>query len=313
MSFANLIRCVLLALLLGSGAALADVPRLTVIVNDLGNPYFQALSASVRATAREQFGPDVTVRVMSSGYDLERQRKQIDATRAEGVDLLILTAAHPTALAADVEALREEGVIVVAVDVATVGARLTITTHNVEAGFIACTHLAQTLNRSGRIAILDGPPVSSIGERNAGCAEALQRFPRVEIVARENSGASHLGGIEAMTRLLSIEPDLDGVFAINDPAALGAASVLEFSGRTDIPIASVDGSPEVVLALRGGSTPLLNTAAQFPWQIGREAVIRGLALLGTEDRLEETVLIPAELIKRDNAHLFCDWRRCESQ
>ncbi|TGG90420.1 hypothetical protein E4656_18655 [Natronospirillum operosum] len=306
----ELIRRTLLVLLFCCGFAAAEQPRLTVIVNDLGNPYFQALSASIRATAREHLGPDASVQVMSSGYDLERQRRQIEAARGQGVDLLILTAAHPAALEADVEALRAEGTVVVAVDVATAGARLTITTHNVEAGFIACTQLAQYLNREGRIAILDGPPVSSIGERNAGCAEALQRFPRVEIVAWENSGASHLGGIEAMTRLLSREPELDGVFAINDPAALGAASALEFRGRSDIPIASVDGSPEVVMALRAGNTPLLNTAAQFPWQIGREAVLRGLALLGTVDHLEETVLIPAELIHRDNAHQFCDWRRC---
>lgn len=287
-------------------------PHLAVIVNDMGNPYFEALSASVRETARTAAGPQVQVQVMSSGYDVDRQRAQIQEAVGAGANILILTAAHPTALEDDVRRLRRNGVVVIAVDVATVGAQITVMTHNVEAGFIACAHLGQYLNRDGRIAILDGPPVSSIVERLAGCAEALERTPQIEVVDRQNSGASQVGGMEAMTRLLTRNPDLDAVFSINDPAALGAQEAARFMNRTNIRIVSVDGAPAAVNALQGDDSLMLSTAAQFPRQIGREAVVRGLEALHSGSVLEETVLIPAELIHRGNAHLYCDWQHCET-
>lgn len=286
-------------------------PHLAVIVNDMGNPYFQALAASVRETARTTSGPQVPVQVMSNGYDVDRQRAQMHAAVAAGANILILTAAHPWELENDVRQLRRDGVVVVAVDVATAGAQITVTTHNVEAGFIACAHLGQYLNRDGRIAILGGPPVSSIVERLAGCEAALERTPQIEVVDRQNSGASQIGGMEAMTRVLTRNPDLDAVFSINDPAALGAQKAAQFMNRTDIRIVSVDGAPAVVDALQDEDTLLLSTAAQFPRQIGREAAVRGLEALHSSSVLEETILIPAELIHRGNAHLYCDWQHCD--
>lgn len=305
---------VLSGLLLASdhGETDAEEVKIAVLVNDLGNPYFQALASSVRDTARAELGPQVRVSVESSGYDVARQRRQIRAARDSGVNLLILTAAHPDELEPVVRELRDEGVAVVAVDVATQGAQITITTHNVEAGFFACQHMAESLNREGRVAILDGPPVSSIGERMDGCEAALRRYPRIDVVDRVNSGASDVGGVEAMTRLLTRHQDLDAVFSINDPASRGAESAARFQGRTDIRIASVDGSPALAEALQEEDTLYLNTAAQFPWRIGEEAVLRGLSILQTGDTREETVLIPVELIHRDNAHLYCDWRRCDT-
>lgn len=300
--------------LLASDHGQADIEevQIAVLVNDLGNPYFQALASSVRATARAELGPQARVSVKSSGYDVERQRQQIRSAQDDGVNMLILTAAHPTELESVVRELREEGVAVLAVDVATEGAQVTITTHNVEAGYFACQHMAESLNREGRVAILDGPPVSSIGERMDGCEAALRRYPRIDVVDRVNSGASDVGGVEAMTRLLTRHQDLDAVFSINDPAARGAESAARFQGRTDIRIASVDGSPALAEALREEDTLYLNTAAQFPWRIGEEAVLRGLSILRTGDTREETVLIPVELIHKDNAHLYCDWRRCDA-
>lgn len=286
-------------------------PHLAVIVNDMGNPYFQALSASVRETVRASEWPQAQVQVMSSGYDIDRQRAQIHDAVAAGANILILTAAHPSDLEDDVRELRRKGVIVIAVDVATAGAQITVMTHNVEAGFIACAHLGQYLNRDGRIAILDGPPVSSIVDRLAGCDAALERTPQIEVVDRQNSGASQVGGMEAMTHLLTRNPDLDAVFSINDPAAIGAQKAALFMDRTEVRIASVDGSPIAVNALQQDDSLMLSTAAQFPRQIGREAVLRGLEALRSESVLEETILIPAELIHRGNAHLYCDWRHCD--
>lgn len=316
----------LLALgLLSAGLALADTSgvdaegngqpeegpvSIAVLVNDLGNPYFQALAASARATARAELGADATVTVVSSGYGIERQRAQLLAAQAEGHRLIIISAAHPAALSPVIDELRADDIAVVAVDVAVSGAHITITTYNDQAGFMSCEHLAVELDGAGRVGILGGPPTASFLARVSGCEEALADFPDIEIVAHEDSAASYVGGIEAMTRLLARHADLDAVFSVSDLAAQGAATAARFSDRAEVRIASVDGSPEVVQALQAGDTPLLNTAAQFPRLMGSAAVERGLHFLRTGDVSEDMVLIRADIIHAGNAGRYCDWQRC---
>ncbi|MFY0665307.1 MAG: substrate-binding domain-containing protein [Natronospirillum sp.] len=303
----------LLVGMLGAAPVLATPPpnnrHIAVVVNDLGNTYFQTLASSVRNTAREIIGADAQVTVVSSGYDVTRQRQQLQQILASDAGLVVLTAAQPDALRDSVQALRDAGRMVVAVDVAALGAHLTITTDNYDAGYQSCQHLAAALGGAGDIAILDGPPVSSIVERLSGCQAALAEFPGVQIIDRENSGASYVGGLEAMSRLLTRHPSLAGVFSINDPASLGAEAAAAYQQRPVL-IASVDGSPAVVEALARGDGLLLNTAAQFPQEIGERAVRIGLQTLEDGVRDIGTMLIPVELITADNVTSYCVWSRC---
>lgn len=293
-------------------------PSLVVLVNDLGNSYFEALAGSARDTARSLWGADTDVRLYSSGYDVARQQAQLQSVAGAGPQLVLLTAAHPTALEAQVTALRQQGTVVIAVDVATAGADLVITTDNYQAGRLSCQHLAEQLSGRGRIAILDGPPVSSIGERLEGCDEALTHYPDIAVVDRENSGASYLGGLESMTRLLTRNTDLQGVFSINDPASEGAVAAIEGQDRYLV-VASVDGSPSAVSRLQSGNSQLINTAAQFPRRIAEEAVRQGAELLRDRVLNNEAVgppegheiLIPVDLIHAGNALNYCDWQRCD--
>lgn len=312
-----LAKVMVLVLSVGAGSthlsAQTPMPsRVTILVNDLGNDYFQVLSRSVRRTALDWFGNHVRVTVVSSGYDVERQRLQLNALLKVEPSLIVLSAADPVALSEEVQALQAMGHIVIAVDVQASGALITITTDNWDAGYRACQHLARALDAKGKVALLDGPPVSSIAERLEGCQQALYYFTNVEIVDRENSGASYVGGIEAMSRLMSRNPDLDGVFSINDPAALGASAAATLQGKTDLLIASVDGSPAFAAELRETEGPLLTSAAQFPQLMGARAIVFGLQMLRTENRTPQVHRIPVQLITRDNTDEFCEWQNCAS-
>lgn len=284
--------------------------RVTILVNDLGNDYFQVLSRSVRRTALEWFGNHVRVTVVSSGYDVERQRQQLNALMDIEPSLVVLSAADPVALSGEVQSLQSLGHIVIAVDVQASGALITITTDNWDAGYRACQHLARALDARGKVALLDGPPVSSIAERLEGCQQALYYFTNVEVIDRENSGASYVGGIEAMSRLMSRNPDLDGIFSINDPAALGASAAATLQGKTDLLIASVDGSPAFAAELHETEGPLLTSAAQFPQLMGARAIVFGLQMLRTGNRTPQVHRIPVQLITRDNTDEFCEWQNC---
>lgn len=304
----------LLVLFCNAIATAQDTPvpeRLAVLVNDLGNDYFQVLSQSIRQTALLRISPDIRVTVMSSGYDIERQRGQLNHWLEHEPTLIILTAADPNAFTAEIDTLQRQGHVVIAVDVEAVGALITVTSDNWDAGYQSCLALARALRANGKIALLDGPPVSSIMERTEGCEDALSYFPYIDIIDRENGGASFVGGIEAMSRLLSRNRELDGVFSINDPTALGASAAAMMQGETSLLIASIDGSPAVVEALLEGHGPLLTTAAQFPRYMGERAVVLGWQAMREHRQDQQLHRMPVQMIRRDNATLFCQWQYCE--
>lgn len=53
-----------------------------------------------------------------------------------------------------------------------------------------------------------------------------------------------------MTSLLAVNPKIDGVFAINDPTAIGADLAAKQAQRNEFFIVGVDGSPDAEEALK---------------------------------------------------------------
>jgi ABC-type sugar transport system substrate-binding protein len=53
--------------------------------------------------------------------------------------------------------------------------------------------------------------------------DGIQKHPDIKVLSdNQNAKGSREGGLEVMTSLLAANPKIDGVFAINDPTAIGA-------------------------------------------------------------------------------------------
>ncbi|NVK41383.1 MAG: ABC transporter substrate-binding protein [Oceanospirillaceae bacterium] len=271
-----------------------------VSVSDLGNPYFVAAARGAERRART-LDPEVRVEVLSSAYDLDRQIAQIDHFIASGMRLILISAADPEAIGPAVQRARDAGIRVIAIDVEATGADATITTDNRQAGIEACRYLAERIDRKGNVVIINGPPVSSITERVSGCHDALDHYPDIELLSdSENGAGAREGGMEKMTALMTAYPDIQGVFAINDPSALGAEQAARQAGRDSFVIVSVDGSPAAVERLQQPDSRLQATAAQFPRRIAEQAVDVGVRLLQGETVEPRRILIEPKLITREN-------------
>ncbi|WP_084783980.1 ABC transporter substrate-binding protein [Marinobacterium aestuarii] len=279
-----------------------------ISVSDLGNPYFVEIARGAERRARELGGSQVRVQVVSSAYDLPRQVRQIDAFISDGVQLILLSAADRDGIAPAVQRAREAGIRVIAVDVEAAGADATITTDNRLAGTLACDYLAQRIGGTGKVVIINGPAVSSVLERVQGCHDALAAFAGIEVLSdRENGGGAREGGLEKMTALMTAYPDIQGVFTINDPSALGAEQAAHQAGRSNFVIVSIDGSPAAFDQLKSASSLLEASAAQFPGRIAERAVDTGLQLLRGDTLAAQRILIRPELITRDNVNDYRGW------
>ncbi len=276
--------------------------RIGASLSDLGNPFFYSLAEDIQNAANELSDRPVELTVVSSAYDLNRQRQQIRRFIDDRVDIILLNAADSQAIEPDIRLAQKAGIVVTAIDIDAQGADITVTTDNVQAGEIACQYLVDQMHYQGQVAIINGANVSSVTERVAGCRAILNNYPEIELVGDQyNGGGTFGGGLEATTFLLSQQPTVQGVFAINDPSALGAAQAAELSGRQDVQIVSVDGSSEFLDALAGNHPNLLATAAQSPEKMARLAVEKSLDRMQRPNQAPITIRIPTHLITPENA------------
>lgn len=310
MTNVSMMKTILLAgAALAMTAATASARELSTIgltVGSLGNPYFVAMSKGVTAEAHK-INPKARVITVASDYDLNKQFTQIDNFIAAGANLILVNAADPKAIEPAIKRAEAAGIVVVAVDVAAAGADATVQTNNVQAGEIACQFLAKSIHDKGNVVIENGPQVSAVIDRVKGCESVLAKHPQIKILSSDQDGkGSREGGMNAMQGFLTRFPDLQGVFAINDPQAIGSDLAAKQLNRKGIVIVSVDGAPDIVSALTS-PTEIQASASQDPYTMGELAVKIGDGIMNGKKPANPMLLMPSKLITRANVAEYKGW------
>src|SRR5204862_3338334 len=132
--------------------------------------------------------------------------------------------------------------------------------------------------------------------RVQGFKEVVEKYNRerasgkIEIVAELPGDGKKDKGDHAAQDALIAHPDLAGIFAINDPSALGARAALEKAGKADqVKIVAFDGQKEGKQAIRDGK--IYADPIQHPDQIGQMTVQTILKYFAGE-KVEKQQLIP---------------------
>ena len=298
-----------LALVAGPAAAPAaakDLNSIGITLGSLGNPFFVALSKGAEDEARK-INPNVKVNTASADYDLNKQFTQIDNFIASGVDLILLNAADAKAIAPAVKRAQAAGITVVAVDVAAAAVDATVQTNNVQAGEIACQYIVEKLDGKGDVIIQNSNQVSSIIDRVNGCKAVLAKNPGINVLSDDQNGkGDREGGMNVMQGHLTRFPHIDAVFTINDPQAIGSDLAAKQMGRSEFFITSVDGAPDIETALKG-NTLVQASASQDPYKIAQTGVEIGYDIMNGKKPAEPMILLPSELITRDNIADYKGW------
>jgi len=295
------------ALALATGAASArELKAVGVTVGSLGNPYFVTVGKGITDTVHE-INPKAKVTVSSADYDLNKQFTQIDNFIAAGVDLILVNAADPRAIAPAIKRAQAAGITVVGVDVAAAGADATVQTDNVLAGKISCQFLADAIGHKGNVVIENGPQVSAVIDRVNGCKQVLDKDPGIKLLSSDQDAkGSRDGGLNVMQGYLTRFPSIQGVFAINDPQAIGSDLAAKQLNRSGIVITSVDGAPDIVGALKG-PTQVQASASQDPYAMGKLAVQTGVDIMNGKKPADPMILMTPQLVTRANVDSYGGW------
>lgn len=276
--------------------------KIGVTVSNSTNPFFVKESESAKA-AGEKLGAEVLSSVADE--DVQKQSNQIDQFVTAQVSYIVIDPVDSDGVGPAVRRAVDKGIPVIGIDSVTKNATASITTDNVLAGKSSCESLATQLGGKGNIAILDGTPISSVSDRVAGCKETLTAYPDIKIVAEQRGDNSRDKALPVATGILTANPDLNGVFAINDPSAAGVELAAKQKGMKII-ITSVDGAKAAVDTIIAGGM-ITATAAQDPKALAEQGIQVGADVVKGTKPASDVIKLPTELIDAKNASSYTPW------
>ncbi|PRX03176.1 UNVERIFIED_ORG: monosaccharide ABC transporter substrate-binding protein (CUT2 family) [Martelella mediterranea] len=281
------------------------IEKIGLMVQDMSNPFFSAMEKGAKDAA-DRLG--ASLNTQDAQLDLSRQYTQIDAFIQQGVDLIVISSVDEAGIEPAIEQAKASGIIVMAVDTPAHGADAVIMTDAVQAGEKSCQYLFEQMGGEGKVLLVDGTPIQTIIDRIDGCNNVLENFPGIEVVGHQSSMNDRASGLAVTTDMLTANPDVDGIFGMNDPSALGAVLAVEQAGLADhVVVTGVDGSPEGVDELKREGSPFIGTATQNPAQMVREAVRIAEDMIAGNPPEETTILIPSVLVTRDTVDEYPGW------
>ena len=295
-----------LSLVAMASAGAKELKSVGLTVGDMANPFFVAMGKGTE-DAVKKINPSAKVTALSTKYDLNTQVGQIENFIANKVDLILVNAVDPKAIAPVLKKARDAGIVVVAVDVGAEGADYTVMSDNVAAGANACDYIAKKLNNKGNVVIVNGPPVTSVVDRVVGCKQVLAKTQIKILSDNQDAKGSRDGGMAVMQDLLTANPKIDAVFAINDPTAIGAELAIKQAKRNGIFITAVDGAPDAVVALKDPNSLLEGSSAQNPYAMANEGVKIGYDIMNGKAPASKVKLLPVPLVTKASLKDYPGW------
>jgi fructose transport system substrate-binding protein len=283
----------------GTGAAVAgpattpsgDQLIVGLITKTESNPFFVKMREGAQEKA-DELGVELRSFAGEFDGDNDAQVRAIEDLIAAGAAGFMITPSDTVAIVPTIEEARDAGLVVIALDTPLEpidAADATFATDNFRAGELIGQWAAATIEDpdAARIAMLDlaenQPTVDVLRDQGFLTGFGIdvadpdqwgdEDDPR--IVGHDITGGSEEGGREAMENLLAIDPDLNLVYTINEPAAAGAKLALDAAGN-DALLVSIDGGCPGVQNVQDGVIGA--TSMQFPLDmasLGVEAIATG--------------------------------------
>lgn len=272
----------------------------------LENPFFKVIGDTIAAEGAKHGYETV---VLSADKDVARQSNQVKDFIVRRVAAIVLSPCESRSIVPVIQEANAAGIPVFTVDIPCrepgVKIACQIATDNYGGGKVAGKAMIEALGeRGGKVAVLHFPQAESCRLRVQGFREVIDAHnatgtAMLQIVAELDGGGAKDQGFKAAQDALQANPDLRGIFAINDPSALGARAAVEKADRAEqIKIVGFDGQPEGKQAIKEGK--IYADPVQFPDRMGVE-VVKALVRFSKGEELPSELLIPTPLYRKADA------------
>ncbi|MEU3608745.1 sugar ABC transporter substrate-binding protein [Streptomyces sp. NPDC035033] len=258
------------------GTGGGDGVKVGLITKTDTNPFFVKMKEGAERAAKDN-GVELVSAAGKFDGDNAGQVTAIENMVNSGVKGILITPNDSRAIVPALEKARAKGVMVIALDSPTEPQDATdalFATDNVKAGELIGRYAkAAMAGKEAKIATLDLAPGVAVGvQRHQGF---LKGFGVAEgdpsIVCMQDTGGDQAKGQTAMENCLQKSPDINVVYTINEPAALGAYTALKAKGlEKKVLVVSVDGGCTGTKAVEEGK--IAATSQQYPLQMASQGV-----------------------------------------
>ncbi|MFQ6069379.1 MAG: substrate-binding domain-containing protein [Candidatus Aminicenantales bacterium] len=264
---------------------------------NLGEPWRVQMNLDIKNEAEKH--PEIRVIFKDAQNDSLRQRAQIEEFINSGVDLIIVSPKEAAPLTPPVAAAYEQGIPVVVLDRRVLGDKYTcfIGADNKKIGRAAGRWVVERLGGKGKVVELKGLMTSTPGQdRHTGFREGIGGS-EIEVIFEADMKWLEPEAREEMESALARFPDIDLVYAHNDPGAHGAYLAAKASGREkEIIFIGIDGLPhEGQVYVRQG---ILEASFEYPTG-GKEAVQVALQIL-QKKKVPKEIVLPSRVFTAQN-------------
>jgi len=272
----------------------------------LSNPFFSVIGDHIRAEA-EKNGYEILI--VDPDYDVKKQSDQIDDFIAKNVTAIVLVPCDRLSVGPAVQAANKAGIPVFTVDAkcAADGVKIEghVGTDNFQGGELAGKAMIDALGeKGGKVLILDLKRAHSCVLRVDGFKKVInahnkEAAGKIEIVSELDGNGDRTKGYQSTADALQAHEDLDAIFAINDPSALGAYTAVKLAEReAKIKIIGFDGQLDGKQAIKDGK--IYADPIQHPDKMGKQ-IVQLVVKYQAGESFEPETLIPATLYTKAEA------------
>ena len=205
--------------------------------------------------ARQGTGFGMQVSVQDGERNVQKQTSQVEAFISQGVNFIVLQATDAAGLTPSVKKAEQNGIPVITLNQDVAGAH---------SGFVGMGHyamgvevaqgMAEQLGGKGKVVVLEGVQGTGANiQRMAGFNDELKKHPDMVVVANQSAAFDRKKGHDVFQTILQGQPQIDGVFGVNDEMALGAAeAAVEANRRKGIRFWGADGELDMFKGIKSG-------------------------------------------------------------
>jgi ribose transport system substrate-binding protein len=278
--------------------------QLAVVPKAIGFDFWEQVRLGAECAAKKASGEvEVQWDGVTAETDVNGQVNLLQNFIEQGVDGLVYAATDAKVLYQVTKSAKQQNVTVVNVDSGTEPQPSDVpvfATDNVAAAEQVPELMAKELGKEGgEVAFIPFQQGTLTNEqREEGFKKGLKKHPELELVAEQSSQSDYNKALQVTEDILTANPDLDAIFAANEPGVLGAAEAVRQAGKAgDIVIIGWDASPEEIQGVEDGVISAL--VVQNPFRMGYEGTNAAVKIIreGAKVESEDT---GSTIVTKDN-------------
>ncbi|WP_421507543.1 substrate-binding domain-containing protein [Erwinia rhapontici] len=238
--------------------------------------------------------------------DIAVQVQQVENFINQGVDAIILNPVDTQGVKPMMEAAKRANIPLIFVnrkpEVELSGKMAYVGSDSLLGGRMEMEALAKKMNYKGNVAILMGAlSAEEARQRTKATEDVIAKYKEMKVVEKQSAQWMRNEAVDVTSGWLLSGNKIDAIAANNDEMAIGAIMALNQSGKKDILVAGIDGTPDALQFIKNGKLAL--TVFQDAAGQGKGAVTMAKQVIDGKNG-DKFMWIPYQVVTKDNYEAF---------